>query len=117
MNVWIIDDNEDLLTLLKLALADLNWDLYTFSSGSQVLKSLAHSEVAPDVVAIDWTLPDWPAIPLMEHIVREYPSARLIVMSGDSRAQERVPKNVYWLSKPFHLQVFQQLIQDVAAKI
>ncbi|PSR25171.1 MAG: hypothetical protein C7B43_17385 [Sulfobacillus benefaciens] len=117
MNVWIVDDNEDLLELLKRALSSLDWNLYTFLRGAEVLNFVDTGEAVPDVVVLDWTLPDLPAAMVMEHIGTCYPLAQVIVMSGNSRIEEQLPEHAYWIGKPFHLGAFRQMVRDVVSKI
>lgn len=120
MNIWIIDDNADLLELLKSSLGDLGnngWHLQTFSCGKDVLNYSMGCHGIPEVVVLDWTLPDLPALHVLEHIGRQYRSARVVVISGNVDVQDQLPAHVHWLGKPFRLAVFRQLVSDLASQI
>ncbi|OLZ08420.1 response regulator [Sulfobacillus thermosulfidooxidans] len=117
MNIWIIDDNKALLELLMSSLEDMMWHLYTFSCGQEVLTFPYQPMSAPDVVILDWTLPDLPASIVLDHIKTHYQHVQIIVMSGNSDIEEQLPPSARWLGKPFRLTTFRQMVADVASSV
>ena len=110
--VWIVDDDPAILSLVTVALERFGADVRKFSTVSAVIDALA-SGSSPDVCLADWTMADGPilrAVPLM-------PNTRVVVMSGNPAAETGLPEQVEWLSKPFRLAELSRLVETAEPEL
>lgn len=80
--VYIVDDHEDMRTVLQLYL-DRQPDIEicgTAATGGEALDRLAAS--GADVALVDLSLPDMSGIDLIREVTRRHPEVRLLVLSG-----------------------------------
>jgi len=80
--VAIIDDEEDIITFLRLALADHGCDVVCTSSASRAMDLLV--ETSPDLVLLDLLMPEQTGVSLYSKIVH-HPLMRqrpIVIMSG-----------------------------------
>ncbi|NMP21025.1 DNA-binding response regulator [Sulfobacillus harzensis] len=106
MQVWIIDDDAALRTLLSTALSGWGAHVSGFGSVEEALRAIEGGAPQPDVCFADWTLKDGPVLrvkPLM-------PDTRFVVMSGNPAAEEGLPKDIQWLAKPFRLSELNRMV-------
>lgn len=81
--IFVIDDNEDVLTVLKLSLEMLGYEVSEFALGKDALKQYQHEK--PDVVIVDQGLPDIMGLEVGQQI-REMESGHacsLILLTGN----------------------------------
>jgi len=86
--VAIIDDEEDIITFLRLALADHGCRVVSTSSASQAMDLLV--ETSPDLVILDLLMPEQTGVSLYSKFVR-HPSIRrcpIVIMSGLGERRE-----------------------------
>ncbi|MCK3682953.1 sigma-54 dependent transcriptional regulator [Maribellus sp. YY47] len=77
--VFIVEDNELYARVLKKQLTDDNLKVKVFHNGTDFINAL---QEAPDVVTLDYTLPDMTGKEVLEKIQKELPSANVIVISA-----------------------------------
>ncbi len=81
--VFIVEDNVLYARILKKQLLDDNYQVKVFHNGTDFIECLNEK---PDVVTLDYTLPDMTGHHVLDKIQKELPSAHVIVIS----AQENI---------------------------
>lgn len=79
-NIVIVDDDPDIGSLLSRFLSKKNYNTGSFQSGMEVLKYLASTQ--PDLVLLDYRLPDFSGEEVLEKIVEDYPGVKVIIITG-----------------------------------
>jgi len=80
-NILIVDDEIDMLKLLKRSLEpDLDCRVVTAESAQQALQQLAQNEF--DLVMADIKMPEMDGLQLLEQIKRDYPDLTVVIMTG-----------------------------------
>ncbi len=77
--VFIVEDNELYARVLKKQLTDDNLQVKVFHNGTDFIKALNEK---PDVITLDYTLPDMTGKEVLERIQKEIPGAHVIVISA-----------------------------------
>jgi two-component system, NtrC family, response regulator AtoC len=77
--VFIVEDNELYARVLKKQLTDDNLQVKVFYKGKDFIKAL-HEK--PDVVTLDYTLPDMTGKEVLKKIQKVHPGAQVIVISA-----------------------------------
>jgi DNA-binding NtrC family response regulator len=113
--VLIVDDQDDVRTLLAAVLED-DYTVTQAASGAALQKAFADDE--PDVVLLDVKLPDADGLDLLPQIKKRWPDTDVIVLTGHGtftmavEATKRGASN--FLSKPFENE---KLLADVKCAI
>jgi len=113
MQLLLIDDEIDLLGLWRDYFAATGFDVRTASSVSEADKQLRRQ---PDVVVIDYRLPDGTAADVLDLIAEHAPAARAILCSGHGT---NLPRDVLGrahlvVSKPLRLDTLRTAIRSVS---
>ncbi|MCL5116504.1 MAG: DNA-binding response regulator [Firmicutes bacterium] len=106
MNIWVVDDDPAIVSLLSIAVARVGAQYQGFSSVEEALRTLQEERAHPDVCLADWSLKDGPILrirPLM-------PKTRFVVMSGNPAVEDSLPAGIEWLPKPFRLAELNRLL-------
>lgn len=118
--VWLIDDDNDLRTLLKTALEEGGCVVDEAANGTQALRQLATTPSAPDVLVCDHRMPDMTGSTLLAHIRERYPSVPAILISSyidsdnvDSKTGHALNER---LPKPFTPEVLVARVHEVARR-
>lgn len=77
--VFIVEDNELYARVLKKQLTDDNLQVKVFHNGTDFINAL---DEKPDVVTLDYTLPDMTGKEVLLKIQKEHPEAHVIVISA-----------------------------------
>jgi two-component system response regulator AtoC len=86
--VFIVEDNVLYARILKKQLTDDNYQVKVFHNGTDFIECLNEK---PDVVTLDYTLPDMTGKDVLERVQKDLPSAHVIVIS----AQENINTAIY----------------------
>jgi DNA-binding response OmpR family regulator len=78
--VALVDDDPQIVKLLKLALEESGYEVAAMTSGATVL-SLIEKRV-PDLLILDLNMPEPDGFDLLKTVRAEHPYLRMIVMSG-----------------------------------
>jgi CheY-like chemotaxis protein len=81
--VLLVDDDEDMLTLAKRALAADGYPVFTASHGEEGLAILRAHEVG--VVVSDYSMPGMNGAELLQRVAALYPRTVRIILSGQAR--------------------------------
>jgi two-component system chemotaxis response regulator CheY len=84
LNVLVVDDSLLAMEVLKNALHELGHRVVkTARSGGEAVT--AYKAVNPDVVTMDITMPGMDGIAATEKIIKEYPDARIIMITSHTQ--------------------------------
>jgi len=120
--ILVIDDTEMLLIFVEdsLALADPSLEIVTaFTGGEGARRAEA---VIPDLVLLDYSLPDLRGDQICERLLQNEATARIpvVMMSGHvpemMATAERCPNVVATIAKPFMSEALVQLVQETLAR-
>jgi two-component system response regulator GlrR len=113
-DILLVDDDPDLLKLIRLRLISAGYRVRTAESGEHALAAIAIAR--PAVVISDLRMPGIDGLQLFEAIRREHPSLPVIILTAHGTIPDAVnatQRGVFgFLTKPFDSQ---ELLQKVAA--
>lgn len=111
----VADDEPVVRDVARQLFERLGAHVTTANNCAEVRQILASPTAAFDVFVVDVTLLDCRCEELMGDVVRRLPSCRLVAMSGyDPSRTPNVPGNhVYFLQKPFTLDVIRHLLEQM----
>ncbi|MCB2180433.1 MAG: response regulator [Desulfobulbaceae bacterium] len=118
-NILIIDDEEQIRNLLKRVFGKLGHTVVTAENGSVGLKIL-HQEVF-DLVVTDIFMPEKEGMETIMEIKRDFPSVKIIAMSGGDRSgidflpMTKALGASNCISKPFSNEEIVKLFESVLA--
>ena len=103
--VWIVDDDASIRWVLETALEDKPYDVKTFESPLQALKTFENTP--PTVVVSDVRMPDMDGLTFMEAIHEKDKSIPVIIMTAHADLNTAVKsfqsKAFEYLPKPFDI--------------
>ena len=112
--VLAIDDNDAVLGWLSRVLSDEGHRVLIGSTVEDALRQMG--EGVPDVLVVDHLLPDGDGVDLAVSLLKKYPDARAVVMSGTALDEEEVllcqRYGIPFLQKPF---VAEELLRALEA--
>ena len=120
MKVLIVDDNQEIASIVQTILEDEGFEIRTAMDGEEGFQVFL--EFDPDIIITDIQMPRESGIELMTHIRRFNPLVKNIYMSGDLRSfwplleEEREKYSVSLLEKPFSRDELMGLVSEVAAR-
>jgi DNA-binding NtrC family response regulator len=99
----MVDDDPVVLSLLQKVFSKADYHLHTSSSGMDALKLIKKTKI--DLALIDWKMPGMDGFALLKEIQDNYPSVRVIMITGEGGINEAVEAMkqgaVDFLEKPF----------------
>lgn len=107
--VLVVDDEHPLRVAAHRILAAEGYNVIHAATASEALRMCSEYDGHLDLVLTDVFLTDWRGQELAEHLRRQYPDLRIMLMSGDPNASPLVEGQVL-LRKPF---TKRQLIDSV----
>ena len=118
VHVWLIDDDDDLRTLLRTALEQGGCVVDESANGVEAMQQLAARERAPEVLVCDQRMPDMDGSTLLMHIRERYPAVPAILISACMETDHVPDPAVHALStrlpKPFAPDTLLGRVHDVA---
>ena len=120
--IVVIDDTEMLLIFVEdsLSIVDPSFQIVTALTGSEGVKLV--EEMIPDLVLLDYSLPDLRGDQICERLLQNTATARIpvVMMSGHvpemMATAERCPNVVATIAKPFMSEVLVQLVNETLAR-
>lgn len=100
----VIEDNEALARLLDAMLARLGFAVRTAENGKAGATAIADHNGDPDLIILDYSLPDATGPEMVDHCRRHAPTSKLLLTSGfaaDMLADVDVGAIDGFLKKPF----------------
>jgi CheY-like chemotaxis protein len=116
--IFVIDDNENLLTVLGIALQQAGYHVESASNGAEALEHLA--TVQPDVVISDVMMPHMDGVQFFKQIQEQlsYEGVPIILMTALSRKPwfaDLEAEGAVIIQKPFEVEQLVSLIEMYAA--
>ncbi len=84
--ILVVDDEPDVLELVRASLAEAGYDVETAETGQQALERLRRAP--PDLLVLDWMLPDLPGSDVCRHVRARSETADLPVVMLTARSGE-----------------------------
>ena len=101
----IVDDDPELLQLLRDELSESGWDCHVANCGSDALLQLRQERF--DLVVLDWTLPDFSGVELCRRLRSSGNTTPVLMLTARDDVDERVQALDAgvddYLTKPFNL--------------
>lgn len=104
--ILAVDDDEDILTLIKLILKQHGLEMIPATSGMEALERLTHD--LPDLVILDLMMPEMDGLEVCRHIRADPRTAHLPVMILTARTQPESRAEAFragaddYVTKPVH---------------
>ncbi|HEY4720424.1 MAG TPA: response regulator, partial [Anaerolineae bacterium] len=116
--ILVVDDNEDIRTMLQVALSREDYDVTTAISSEDALRKL--SVLSFDVALIDIRLPGMDGVHLLREIQRRWPDTLMIVLTAYASLETAVAALRAgahdYLSKPCPPSEIRRSVQEGLAK-
>lgn len=101
--ILIVDDDESVRTLLRMTMPTDVYEVVEAASGEQALAQL--EDGVPDLVLLDWKMPERHGSLVLDELKRRYPRLPVIVLTAEiaehHRALAESLKVDAFLTKPF----------------
>ena len=115
MNIWIVDDNKNLLEMMQESLHD-DHAVLLFASEQELMQQVGMSgDETPDVVLLEWNLSGTLATELCSILLAAYPQCHVVIMSGDFTSSHEWPPHAGKLEKPFKLVELKRYLEQLPA--
>ena len=98
-SLWVVEDDESIALCLKMILEDHGYGVQV----AHTLESARAFETRPDLVLLDFLLPDGNGIAFLPELEERFPGVQVILLTAlDRVGSSRFPNHVEYLPKPFH---------------
>lgn len=117
--VLLVDDEEDIRTVLGVALSDFGYTVLTAENGREGLSIFR--EKAPPIVVTDIKMPDIDGVDLLRQIKNENPDTEVIMITGhgdmDVAIQSFKHQATDFITKPINVETLEAALDRVQDKI
>ena len=112
--ILLIDDEKDILSVLKEFLELIGHEVYASNSGIEAMDILKDQLV--DIVITDYEMPDINGIDLAKKIFDKYPSMKIFLLSGyyDFLTDDILKTSgiIKFIDKPFKIEYIENIINQ-----
>jgi len=112
--IMIVDDDKDILNLLKMSLSKRGLDVITESSPLTALEKISSEKI--DVVILDKTMPEIDGLEILKHIKAFDESIQVIIMTGFGSIETAVEAiklgAFHYITKPVNVDELEFLIKQ-----
>ncbi|HJU46205.1 MAG TPA: response regulator [Chitinophagaceae bacterium] len=113
--IMIFDDDADILSICSYILQIKGWEVHTKTNCNNILEAI--EKVKPDVIVMDNWIPDTGGIVATQTIKAHEPFKHIPVIyfsaNHDISNLAKQAGTEYYLAKPFDIQQFEDLIEQV----
>ena len=88
VRVLVVDDEENLTELLRMALRYEGWDVRSAGTGMAAVR--AAREFQPDAVALDMMLPDFDGMEVLRRMRADNPNVPVLFLTARDAVEDRV---------------------------
>lgn len=119
--ILLVDDDTDILTAMRAALADTGAELDTAGDGDTAIRKITASN--PDLVVLDMMLPKRSGFLVIEHLrsLTGELGPRVIMITGNQGTRHRVYAETLgvdlYLNKPFRMERLLDGIKDLLSEV
>jgi CheY-like chemotaxis protein len=103
----VVDDEQDLRSLVANVLTEYGYKVVSASNGAKAVTMIEKMDTAPDLLLTDVVMPGMSGPMLADQLLAKFPGARVLFMSGfdDRQVVQRyvVEKGFTLITKPFQL--------------
>lgn len=98
----IVEDNREIRELFKKILIEEGYEIIECEDGKKALATYKKLDRKPEILVIDYKMPQCNGLELTEEILSKDPNSRILMISGDPRVNEEIikPYNIRFKSKP-----------------
>lgn len=82
--IFIVDDNPMYAAAIENSLKEFDYEVKVFYNGTDLLN---HLDEKPDIVSLDFNLPDFTGMDLLKKITNNYPQISTVMLSGQEELQ------------------------------
>ena len=105
-HIWVVDDDPLFRQMCHQVLSENNHDVNELTSGTDLMKKWEQEEQKPDLLVIDFSMPDYNGLELCEWLKEQGSKKPVLLISGFSPNQPDIKRalkiqNTYFLQKPF----------------
>ena len=101
--IMIVDDDESVRSLLRMTLAEDEYEIDEATDGEQALRLLERA--VPDLVLLDWEMPERHGSLVLDELKRRHPQLPVIVLTAEIAEHHRSLAEALnvdvFLTKPF----------------
>ena len=101
--IMIVDDDESVRSLLRMTLAEDEYEIDEATDGEEALRLLERA--VPDLVLLDWKMPERHGSLVLDELKRRYPQLPVIVLTAEIAEHHRSLAEALnvdvFLTKPF----------------
>ena len=87
IQIAIVDDDEQILDLIRMVLTNPNWEIITFKNGKDFVSSLDKMEELPDLLFLDLMMPHMNGFEVLEYMKRNKNNIYTIIFSALSQKE------------------------------
>lgn len=115
--ILILEDNQDMLTMLSQVLDWGGYEVIAGHNGLEGIKILEGLDMLPHLIISDLSMPDMDGFETLQHVrdTPEWADLPFVIMSAHSSPDDRRNALNYgaddFLVKPFNLEDFQRVLQ------
>ena len=112
--IAVVDDEEDLCSVTSMLIRRLGYDIECVApDGDEIVQAIRDGK-HPDIIIMDYRMPGMNGLQAAETILKEMPNVKIIIASADdSIRQATVSAGLSFLSKPFSISSFKQLLEEL----
>lgn len=115
--VLIVDDDKDIVSIVKAILSGRGWDIEAAYSGQEALEAVTSQK--PDIILLDIMMPEMNGIEVLKRLKKIDADARIIMITafGDVESYlDSMELGAYeYINKPFETDELLEMIDRVAA--
>lgn len=116
LKVLVVDDNEDVLKTITKYLEQKNFHVVAVTNGLDALKMFEAEDGDFDLLITDLVMPSISGVAIISIVKERYPEVPIIAITGWGEHPEALAteaKADIVLEKPFELDEFNRIIQDL----
>jgi len=119
--ILLVDDDSDILSAMRTALADSGAELDTAGDGDTAVKKITSGQ--PDLVVLDMMLPKRSGFLVIEHLRNQGQDSppRVIMITGNQGTRHRVYAETLgvdlYLNKPFRMERLLEGIRNLLGEV
>jgi two-component system OmpR family response regulator len=113
--IWVVDDDSTFREMCQVVLSEEGHTVVELSGGREMQKKWQDAEKVPDVIVIDFSMPEYNGLELCEWLHRHGSEVPVVLVSGLSVDQPDIHKakkmkRIFFLQKPFSFRELSDMV-------